>query len=79
MSIFGSSEQLLLIVWFSVIHDTSFGNPFYTPNQFAPVDTPAAVETFLGYWKPNAILLIESELWPNLIMSAARNGVRDLF
>ncbi|KAI5664862.1 hypothetical protein M9H77_24185 [Catharanthus roseus] len=57
---------------FEVIKNRLPDNVLY---QFAPVDTPAAVETFLGYWKPNAILLIESELWPNLIMSAARNGI----
>ncbi|GLT89900.1 hypothetical protein SLE2022_078610 [Rubroshorea leprosula] len=42
--------------------------------QFAPVDTPAAIDAFLGYWKPNAIVLMESELWPNLIMGASKNG-----
>lgn len=44
-------------------------------NQFTPVDTPVAIDSFLGYWKPNAVVLMESELWPNLVMSAARNGV----
>lgn len=48
-------------------------------NQFTPVDTPVAIDTFLGYWKPNAVVLMESELWPNLVMSAARNGVSYTF
>ncbi|CAI9760632.1 unnamed protein product [Fraxinus pennsylvanica] len=43
--------------------------------QFAPLDLPTAVDVFLGYWKPSAIILLESELWPNLIMGAARNGI----
>ncbi|XP_017243592.1 probable 3-deoxy-D-manno-octulosonic acid transferase, mitochondrial isoform X2 [Daucus carota subsp. sativus] len=43
--------------------------------QFTPVDTPVAIDSFLAYWKPNALLLVESELWPNLVMSAARNGI----
>lgn len=43
--------------------------------QFAPIDTPAAVDAFLGYWKPIAIFLMESELWPNLIMSASKKGI----
>ncbi|PON56115.1 3-deoxy-D-manno-octulosonic-acid transferase, N-terminal [Parasponia andersonii] len=43
--------------------------------QFAPIDTPNAMDAFLGYWKPNAIVLIESELWPNLIMDASRKGI----
>ncbi|KAK6942692.1 3-deoxy-D-manno-octulosonic-acid transferase, N-terminal [Dillenia turbinata] len=43
--------------------------------QFAPIDTPVAVDAFLGYWKPNAVIIMESELWPNLIMGASRNGI----
>ncbi|CAH8379372.1 unnamed protein product [Eruca vesicaria subsp. sativa] len=41
-------------------------------HQFAPLDTPVAVDRFLGHWKPNAIIIMENELWPNLIMSAAQ-------
>uniref|UniRef100_A0A2P2JTP7 Uncharacterized protein MANES_08G018900 n=1 Tax=Rhizophora mucronata TaxID=61149 RepID=A0A2P2JTP7_RHIMU len=43
--------------------------------QFSPIDTPAAVDAFLGYWKPSAIILVESELWPNLVMAASRKGI----
>ncbi|KAI4300405.1 hypothetical protein L6164_033788 [Bauhinia variegata] len=43
--------------------------------QFAPVDTPASIRSFLNYWKPTAIVLMESELWPNLIMDASRIGI----
>ncbi|KAJ0089200.1 hypothetical protein Patl1_32338 [Pistacia atlantica] len=42
---------------------------------FCPLDTPAAIDAFLGYWKPNAIIIIESELWPNLIMGASKHGI----
>ncbi|KAL5137098.1 putative 3-deoxy-D-manno-octulosonic acid transferase, mitochondrial [Glycine soja] len=44
--------------------------------QFSPVDTPTSIHSFLDYWKPNAIVLMESELWPNLIMDASRNGIK---
>ncbi|EEF33745.1 probable 3-deoxy-D-manno-octulosonic acid transferase, mitochondrial [Ricinus communis] len=43
--------------------------------QFSPLDTPAAVDNFLDYWKPNAIVILESELWPNLIMGSSRKGI----
>ncbi|XP_057983348.1 probable 3-deoxy-D-manno-octulosonic acid transferase, mitochondrial [Malania oleifera] len=43
--------------------------------QFAPFDTPVAIDSFLACWKPNAIMLMESELWPNLIMSASEYGI----
>ncbi|CAN0896718.1 Probable 3-deoxy-D-manno-octulosonic acid transferase, mitochondrial [Linum grandiflorum] len=43
--------------------------------QFCPVDTPAAMDAFLSYWNPTAVILLESELWPNLIMSSSAKGV----
>ncbi|KAG8648627.1 probable 3-deoxy-D-manno-octulosonic acid transferase, mitochondrial [Manihot esculenta] len=43
--------------------------------QFSPVDTPTAVDAFLDHWKPNAIILLESELWPNLIMGSSRKRI----
>jgi 3-deoxy-D-manno-octulosonic-acid transferase len=45
-------------------------------HQFAPVDAPGAVARFLGHWRPQAGLFVESELWPNLILKARADGVR---
>jgi 3-deoxy-D-manno-octulosonic-acid transferase len=45
-------------------------------HQFAPVDAPGAAARVLDHWRPAAILLVESELWPNLIVAARRRGVR---
>jgi len=44
-------------------------------HQFAPVDAPGAVRRFLDHWRPDAGLLVESELWPNLILAARARGV----
>jgi 3-deoxy-D-manno-octulosonic-acid transferase len=44
-------------------------------HQYAPVDLPAAVDGFLEHWRPDLALIIESELWPNLLTAAARRGV----
>ncbi|MDX5361601.1 MAG: 3-deoxy-D-manno-octulosonic acid transferase [Alphaproteobacteria bacterium] len=44
-------------------------------HQFAPLDAPAAVARFLDHWRPDAGLLLESELWPNLIAMARVRGV----
>lgn len=57
---------------FEVIKELLPGGVIY---QFAPLDCPDAIESFIGYWKPSLILLMESELWPNLIMSAAEKGI----
>ncbi|KAL0309611.1 UNVERIFIED_CONTAM: putative 3-deoxy-D-manno-octulosonic acid transferase, mitochondrial [Sesamum radiatum] len=56
---------------FEVIKNRLPSNVIY---QFAPLDIPSAVDSFLRYWRPNAVMLMESEIWPNLIMGAARNG-----
>jgi len=43
-------------------------------HQFVPLDSPAFIHRFLDYWRPGLILLAESELWPNMIVEAARRG-----
>lgn len=45
-------------------------------HQFVPLDTPGAVARFLDHWRPDMGLFVESDLWPNLILAAARRGVR---
>lgn len=45
-------------------------------HQYAPVDAPGAVAGFLNHWRPAAALLVESELWPNLILAARSREVR---
>jgi 3-deoxy-D-manno-octulosonic-acid transferase len=44
-------------------------------HQFAPVDAPRAVRRFLDHWRPELAVLVESELWPNLILEARRRDV----
>lgn len=36
-------------------------------HQFVPLDTPAWSVRFLEYWKPDAAVFLESEIWPNLL------------
>lgn len=45
-------------------------------HQFSPVDTPYAVARFLDYWRPDAGLFIDSEIWPNIVTQAHARGVR---
>ncbi|MEE3093410.1 MAG: 3-deoxy-D-manno-octulosonic acid transferase [Pseudomonadota bacterium] len=44
-------------------------------HQFAPIDRTMWVRRFLSYWKPDFALWMESELWPNLVLEAAGNGI----
>ena len=45
-------------------------------HQFAPIDGPGAVGRFLGHWRPDTGLFVESELWPNLLTQARARGVK---
>ena len=44
-------------------------------HQFIPLDTPRFVTRFLHHWRPDLGLFIEQDLWPNLIVSAARRRI----
>lgn len=44
-------------------------------HQFLPVDLPGPVDRFLDHWRPDLAVFCESELWPNLMISAQRRGI----
>ena len=44
-------------------------------HQFVPVDVPQYAGRFLNYWKPDLALIVESDLWPNLILASARRRI----
>lgn len=44
--------------------------PVGAVHQYVPVDHPRFVEGFLDHWRPQAAIFVESEFWPNLILTA---------
>jgi len=40
-----------------------------------PYDYPGAVQRFLEHYRPRLGVLVETEVWPNLVHACARNGV----
>jgi len=40
-------------------------------HQYVPYDSPRFVARFLDHWRPSLALFIESDLWPNIILSSA--------
>ena len=40
-------------------------------HQYVPYDSPRYVARFLDHWRPSLALFVESDLWPNLILSSA--------
>ncbi len=44
-------------------------------HQYAPLDAPGFVTRFLDHWRPQAVLLTESEIWPNAILTCAERNI----
>jgi len=44
-------------------------------HQFVPVDRVAWVRRFLDHWKPDLVLWVESEFWPNLLVETAKRKI----
>jgi 3-deoxy-D-manno-octulosonic-acid transferase len=44
-------------------------------HQFVPLDTPQFVARFLDHWQPNLALFVESDLWPNLILTCSARKI----
>ncbi len=44
-------------------------------HQFIPLDTPRFMQRFLAYWRPDLALLVESEIWPNLVLETAARKI----
>ena len=44
-------------------------------HRFFPIDIEFLMRAFLNSWKPNAIFLVDSEIWPNLILNAKKNKI----
>ena len=48
----------------------TFGAGIY--HCYLPLDTPGAVKRFLGKLQPQAVILLETELWPNLLQQCRK-------
>jgi 3-deoxy-D-manno-octulosonic-acid transferase len=44
-------------------------------HQFVPLDAPQFVGRFLDHWQPDLALFVESDLWPNLILTCAEREI----
>ena len=43
-------------------------------HQYAPLDSPVFVRRFIKRWRPDAALVAESEIWPNMIVELKRSN-----
>ena len=44
-------------------------------HRFFPLDINFLIERFFREWRPDRIILVDSEIWPNLILTAKRNKI----
>ena len=44
-------------------------------HQFVPLDVPRWTARFLDFWQPDVAVLVESELWPNLIAACQKRRI----
>ena len=44
-------------------------------HQFFPLDIPKFVNKFLNHWTPNLCILVDSEIWPNLILAIKKKNI----
>ncbi len=44
-------------------------------HRFLPLDVNFLMKKFLSYWKPDAIFLVDSEIWPNLLFLANKRKI----
>ena len=47
-------------------------------HRYAPIDLPWVVRRFLEAYRPRLLILVETEIWPNLIYHAKQEGVPTL-
>ena len=45
---------------------------------WVPFDTPGSVERFLNHWRPSLVVLVETEIWPQIILRSRALGVSTL-
>ena len=44
-------------------------------HRFFPIDVNFIIKKFISLWKPDAIFLVDSEIWPNLILCAKEKKI----
>lgn len=75
----GERPDLTLLVTSGTVtsaHILSRRLPAGVIHQYLPLDTPTSARRFLAHWRPGLAILVESELWPGLLLQAKAAGTR---
>jgi 3-deoxy-D-manno-octulosonic-acid transferase len=49
-----------------------------TLHQFYPIDLKIIVSRFLKHWKPDLVIFIDSEIWPNMLLNLKKKNIPTL-
>ena len=44
-------------------------------HQYVPLDLPACLNVFLDRWNPKAVIVLETEIWPNILAVCKERGI----
>ena len=44
-------------------------------HQYVPLDLPACLNVFLDRWNPKAVIILETEIWPNILSMCKERGI----
>ena len=44
-------------------------------HQYVPLDLPSCVNRFLDRWNPKAFIVLETEIWPNILSVCQKRGI----
>lgn len=50
-------------------------NPDNFQHRFFPLDIQFLVKKFLDHWKPNSVMFVDSEIWPNYLMEISKRKI----
>jgi len=52
-----------------------FKNSKYIKHRFFPLDNPYLIKKFLDGWKPNFVMFVDSEIWPNFLIEIKKRSI----
>jgi 3-deoxy-D-manno-octulosonic-acid transferase len=72
------SQQVAVLVTTGTVTSAALAAQRLPPDvihQFVPLDHRSYIRRFLDHWQPDLALLVESDLWPNLIIESAARAI----
>ena len=75
-----SNNKLEFLITTTTLSSSNFAHKEFANyknihHRFLPLDIPFLIKKFLNCWMPKAIFLVDSEIWPNLILEINKNKI----